>query len=135
MTIAELHLAVPYATWTAFYDIRVNMDTKENPVTLIYKAAVKQSTGEVCMQPLISSRIAEQLVSSLGTTFRCSSRRPPQRLASAYLRSLRGISMSIARLREPISSRLCRRRRHQLRWPEHVCAVSVWQSKIQKKSL
>ncbi|KAJ7788180.1 hypothetical protein B0H14DRAFT_2949554 [Mycena olivaceomarginata] len=38
--------AVPYATWTAFYDIRVNMDTKENPVTLIYKAAVKQSTGE-----------------------------------------------------------------------------------------
>ncbi|KAJ7037477.1 hypothetical protein C8F04DRAFT_952804 [Mycena alexandri] len=38
--------AVPYATWTAFYDIRVDMDTKENPVTLIYKAAVKQSTGE-----------------------------------------------------------------------------------------
>ncbi|KAF7340145.1 hypothetical protein MVEN_01933000 [Mycena venus] len=38
--------AVPYATWTAFYDIRVDMDTKENPVTLIYKAAVKQNTGE-----------------------------------------------------------------------------------------
>ncbi|KAJ6569568.1 hypothetical protein B0H19DRAFT_1136043 [Mycena capillaripes] len=38
--------AVPKATWTAFYDIRVDMDTKENPVTLIYKAAVKQSTGE-----------------------------------------------------------------------------------------
>ncbi|KAJ6555010.1 hypothetical protein DFH09DRAFT_1365962 [Mycena vulgaris] len=38
--------AVPFATWTAFYDIRVDMDTKENPVTLIYKAAVKQNTGE-----------------------------------------------------------------------------------------
>ncbi|KAJ7922929.1 hypothetical protein B0H13DRAFT_1980864, partial [Mycena leptocephala] len=38
--------AVPFATWTAFYDIRVNMDTKEDPVALIYKAAVKQSTGE-----------------------------------------------------------------------------------------
>ncbi|KAF8213781.1 hypothetical protein K438DRAFT_1957127 [Mycena galopus ATCC 62051] len=37
---------VPHATWTAFYDIRVNMDTKEDPVTLIYKAAVKQNTGE-----------------------------------------------------------------------------------------
>ncbi|KAJ7505898.1 hypothetical protein B0H11DRAFT_1976597 [Mycena galericulata] len=38
--------AVPFASWTAFYDIRVDMDTKENPVTLIYKAAVKQNTGE-----------------------------------------------------------------------------------------
>jgi hypothetical protein len=41
------YAAVPSATWSAFYDIRVNMDTKENPVTLIYKAAVKQNTGEV----------------------------------------------------------------------------------------
>ncbi|KAF7367401.1 hypothetical protein MSAN_00802700 [Mycena sanguinolenta] len=38
--------AVPNATWTAFYDIRVDMDTKEDPVTLIYKAAIKQNTGE-----------------------------------------------------------------------------------------
>ncbi|KAF7367406.1 hypothetical protein MSAN_00803200 [Mycena sanguinolenta] len=39
--------AVPNATWTAFYDIRVEMDAKdEDPVTLIYKAAVKQNTGE-----------------------------------------------------------------------------------------
>ncbi|KAJ7101544.1 hypothetical protein B0H15DRAFT_414267 [Mycena belliarum] len=38
--------AVPYATWTAFYDIRVDMDTKDNAVTLIYKAAVQQNTGE-----------------------------------------------------------------------------------------
>ncbi|KAF7360582.1 hypothetical protein MVEN_00789500 [Mycena venus] len=38
--------AVPLASWTAFYDIRVNMDTKESPVKLIYKAAVKQNTGE-----------------------------------------------------------------------------------------
>ncbi|KAJ6459732.1 hypothetical protein C8R47DRAFT_1180717 [Mycena vitilis] len=38
--------AVPFASWTAFYDIRVDMDTKEIPVKLIYKAAVKQNTGE-----------------------------------------------------------------------------------------
>ncbi|KAJ6588623.1 hypothetical protein B0H19DRAFT_923139 [Mycena capillaripes] len=38
--------AVPFASWTAFYDIRVDMDTKESPVTLIYKAGVKQNTGE-----------------------------------------------------------------------------------------
>ncbi|KAJ7071349.1 hypothetical protein C8F01DRAFT_1110168 [Mycena amicta] len=37
--------AVPSATWTAFYDIRV-MNTKESPVKLIYKAAVTQDTGE-----------------------------------------------------------------------------------------
>ncbi|KAJ7038001.1 hypothetical protein C8F04DRAFT_388256 [Mycena alexandri] len=38
--------AVPFASWTAFYDIRVNMDTKESPVTIMYKAAVQQNTGE-----------------------------------------------------------------------------------------
>ncbi|KAJ7315018.1 hypothetical protein DFH08DRAFT_820983 [Mycena albidolilacea] len=38
--------AVPYASWTAFYDIRVDMDAKESPVKLIYKAAIKQNTGE-----------------------------------------------------------------------------------------
>ncbi|KAJ7754602.1 hypothetical protein B0H16DRAFT_1542928 [Mycena metata] len=38
--------AVPFASWAAFYDIRVNMDTKESPVTIIYKAAVQQNTGE-----------------------------------------------------------------------------------------
>ncbi|KAJ7315021.1 hypothetical protein DFH08DRAFT_894479 [Mycena albidolilacea] len=38
--------AVPHASWTAFYDIRVDMDTKESPVKLIYKAAIKQNTGE-----------------------------------------------------------------------------------------
>ncbi|KAJ7480596.1 hypothetical protein FB451DRAFT_1556197 [Mycena latifolia] len=38
--------AVPSATWTAFYDIRVDMSAKEEPVTLIYKAAIIQNTGE-----------------------------------------------------------------------------------------
>ncbi|KAF7357365.1 hypothetical protein MSAN_01332500 [Mycena sanguinolenta] len=38
--------AVPRATWTAFYDIRVDMSTKEDPINLIYKAAITQSTGE-----------------------------------------------------------------------------------------
>jgi hypothetical protein len=39
--------AVHSANWSAGYDIRVNMQTKETPVTLIYKAAITQSTGEV----------------------------------------------------------------------------------------
>ncbi|KAF7325513.1 hypothetical protein MKEN_00400300 [Mycena kentingensis (nom. inval.)] len=38
--------AVPHATWRAFYDIRVDMNTKEDPVKLIYKAAISQDTGE-----------------------------------------------------------------------------------------
>ncbi|KAJ7713008.1 hypothetical protein B0H16DRAFT_1623171 [Mycena metata] len=38
--------AVPCANWTAFYDIRVDMSTKEDPITLIYKAAITQNTGE-----------------------------------------------------------------------------------------
>ncbi|KAK7039642.1 hypothetical protein R3P38DRAFT_2901055 [Favolaschia claudopus] len=38
--------AVPLASWRALYDIRVDMDTKESPVKLIYKAAIKQNTGE-----------------------------------------------------------------------------------------
>ena len=36
------------ATWTATYDIYAKMDTKEKAVTLIYKAAILQKTGEVC---------------------------------------------------------------------------------------
>ncbi|KAJ7914284.1 hypothetical protein B0H13DRAFT_2003163, partial [Mycena leptocephala] len=38
--------AVPRATWTAFYDIRVDMSTKDDPINLIYKAAITQNTGE-----------------------------------------------------------------------------------------
>ncbi|KAL0946119.1 hypothetical protein HGRIS_012384 [Hohenbuehelia grisea] len=38
--------AVRRANWSATYDIRVDMQTKEKPVTLIYKAAILQSTGE-----------------------------------------------------------------------------------------
>ncbi|KAJ7064632.1 hypothetical protein C8F01DRAFT_1127536 [Mycena amicta] len=38
--------AVPRATWRAFYDIRVDMNTKDDPITLIYKAAITQKTGE-----------------------------------------------------------------------------------------
>jgi len=37
------------ATWDATYDIYVKTDTKEKPVTFIYKAAIQQSTGEVRM--------------------------------------------------------------------------------------
>ncbi|KAF9465723.1 hypothetical protein BDZ94DRAFT_299259 [Collybia nuda] len=38
--------AVHGASWDALYDIRVDMETKEKPVTLIYKAAITQTTGE-----------------------------------------------------------------------------------------
>ncbi|KAF7305746.1 hypothetical protein HMN09_00728000 [Mycena chlorophos] len=41
-----LKYAVSRATWTPLYDVRVNTDTKEKPITLLYKAAVKQDTGE-----------------------------------------------------------------------------------------
>ncbi|KAL0946102.1 hypothetical protein HGRIS_012367 [Hohenbuehelia grisea] len=39
--------AVRRANWSATYDIRVDMQTKEKPVMLIYKAAIWQTTGEV----------------------------------------------------------------------------------------
>lgn len=38
--------AVRAASWSAGYDIRVDMQTKEKPVTLIYKAGITQDTGE-----------------------------------------------------------------------------------------
>ncbi|KAF8867671.1 hypothetical protein BD779DRAFT_1794936, partial [Infundibulicybe gibba] len=38
--------AVRNANWEAAYDIRVETDSKEAPVTLIYKAMITQSTGE-----------------------------------------------------------------------------------------
>ncbi|KAK0488983.1 hypothetical protein IW261DRAFT_1442573 [Armillaria novae-zelandiae] len=38
--------AVNRASWYAGYDVRVDMQTKETPVTLIYKANIKQATGE-----------------------------------------------------------------------------------------
>lgn len=39
--------AVTGAKWTAQYDVRVDIQTKESPVTLVYKAAVTQHTAEV----------------------------------------------------------------------------------------
>ncbi|CAA7265466.1 unnamed protein product [Cyclocybe aegerita] len=38
--------AVSRATWSAGYDIRVDMQAKEKPISLIYKASINQSTGE-----------------------------------------------------------------------------------------
>ncbi|KAG7444922.1 uncharacterized protein BT62DRAFT_987547 [Guyanagaster necrorhizus] len=38
--------AVNRASWYASYDVRVNVQTKESPVTLVYKANIKQATGE-----------------------------------------------------------------------------------------
>jgi hypothetical protein len=40
--------AVYQANWTAGYDIRVDMQTKDKPIMLMYKAAITQNTGEVC---------------------------------------------------------------------------------------
>ncbi|KAJ6624385.1 hypothetical protein B0H10DRAFT_2430916 [Mycena sp. CBHHK59/15] len=46
--------AVPRATWKAFYDIRVDMEAKQDPITLIYKAAITQSTGEASLPSITS---------------------------------------------------------------------------------
>jgi len=40
-------LGVSGATWDAIYDIYVDMNTKENPATVVYKASIIQNTGEV----------------------------------------------------------------------------------------
>lgn len=37
------------ASWSAVYDIRADMSGDNNPLTLVYKAAIKQSTGEVAL--------------------------------------------------------------------------------------
>ncbi|KAJ7456133.1 hypothetical protein FB451DRAFT_1373005 [Mycena latifolia] len=39
-------IAVPWATWSVFCDIRVDMSSKDDPITLHYRAAVIQNTGE-----------------------------------------------------------------------------------------
>ena len=51
LLIPTHHLSegVNNATWDVIYDIYVKTDTKEKPVTFIYKAAIQQSTGEVRM--------------------------------------------------------------------------------------
>lgn len=41
-------VAVSSANWEAVYDIRVNLESKDHPLTLVYKAAIAQNTGEVC---------------------------------------------------------------------------------------
>ncbi|KAH6907626.1 hypothetical protein BKA70DRAFT_1189603 [Coprinopsis sp. MPI-PUGE-AT-0042] len=46
----EVEIALVYAVhksnWSAIYDIRVDMHAKEKPVTVIYKGAITQDTGE-----------------------------------------------------------------------------------------
>ncbi|KAJ4000504.1 hypothetical protein F5050DRAFT_1685305 [Lentinula boryana] len=42
----ELVYAVFSANWEAIYDIRVNLESKDHPLTLIYKASIVQNTGE-----------------------------------------------------------------------------------------
>ncbi|PPQ70045.1 hypothetical protein CVT26_013369 [Gymnopilus dilepis] len=46
----EVEIALVYgvknASWVAGYDLRVDMQTKDKPVTLIYKGSITQSTGE-----------------------------------------------------------------------------------------
>ncbi|KAJ3796169.1 hypothetical protein GGU11DRAFT_832904, partial [Lentinula aff. detonsa] len=47
----ELVYAVFSANWEAIYDIRVNLESKDHPLTLIYKASIVQNTGEAtCLQ-------------------------------------------------------------------------------------
>lgn len=41
-------IAVPDVSWQASYDIRVNMQSKDTPFSIRYKAAITQFSGEVC---------------------------------------------------------------------------------------
>jgi hypothetical protein len=43
-----LHYVVNHASWVPAYDIRFNTNSKEKRVSLVYKASITQSTGEVC---------------------------------------------------------------------------------------
>ncbi|KDR71602.1 hypothetical protein GALMADRAFT_127088 [Galerina marginata CBS 339.88] len=43
----NLIYAVNHASWEASYDIRVDMQTSDAPVKVVYKAAISQQTGEV----------------------------------------------------------------------------------------
>ncbi|KAJ8461902.1 hypothetical protein ONZ45_g18128 [Pleurotus djamor] len=47
---AEISLiyGVAEANWSAQYDLRVNLESKEKAVKLIYKASICQNTGEAC---------------------------------------------------------------------------------------
>ena len=41
------------ANWAAGYDIRVDTQTKDKSITLVYKAAITQNTGEVHIMVVI----------------------------------------------------------------------------------
>ncbi|KAK2467718.1 hypothetical protein APHAL10511_000013 [Amanita phalloides] len=41
-----LTYAVSEANWSALYELRVDMEAKETPITLVYKAAITQNTAE-----------------------------------------------------------------------------------------
>ncbi|KAK2467315.1 hypothetical protein APHAL10511_000550 [Amanita phalloides] len=41
-----LTYAVSAAYWSALYELRVDMEAKETPITLVYKAAITQNTAE-----------------------------------------------------------------------------------------
>ncbi|KAK2467717.1 hypothetical protein APHAL10511_000012 [Amanita phalloides] len=41
-----LTYAVSAAFWSALYELRVDMEAKETPITLVYKAAITQNTAE-----------------------------------------------------------------------------------------
>jgi len=43
--------ALRSAGWYSSYDLRVNTESKEAPLELIYKGTIQQNTGEVCREP------------------------------------------------------------------------------------
>ncbi|KAF4603079.1 hypothetical protein EYR38_003484 [Pleurotus pulmonarius] len=45
--------AVHQATWRAGYDVRVDMQAKDTPVVLTYKAIIHQTTGEAGNSPAV----------------------------------------------------------------------------------
>jgi hypothetical protein len=69
ITSDPFSVAVPDASWTPLYDIRVNTETKQSPVELVYKAAIRQNTGEVWISSMLIARCgAHAFLGRIGMT-------------------------------------------------------------------
>lgn len=88
--------ATSNATWSAQYDIRVTMqpNSKEKPISLIYKGAITQSTGEVCHSAQNGRLSLIHFDCRIGQTCRLHWKQRPQRLAPAFRTYILGLSRS-----------------------------------------
>ncbi|KAF5315031.1 hypothetical protein D9619_007471 [Psilocybe cf. subviscida] len=91
----EVELVLVYgvreATWVAVYDIYATMDTKEKPISLIYKAGITQLTGETWGDVSLTLETATPTFGVSIPTLqpqRLSIWQPPVRMAKAMKKSL-----------------------------------------------